>query len=542
MTAQSAATARPTILNYLPWILATGLILLAFLFQYTSIGSITVPAEEDFYRDLGAANAMLDGLSSADPNLAGEVRWYNPLTPAVVALASQLTGISTFDLYTHSGPLLNLLAPIFLFLLVARLHSPWAACFALAAYLFLGHHAYLSSRYATYSPWLWPFNFTQALAFLTLLALQAACVRERWTHFVFAGLLLGLTFLSHTAPAALIALATALLCGWQALTGRWSWQQAGWRLMAVGVPSLLVSLALLWPIYTTYRFHMLNPAPANFTGLFKNEVVEMLLTWKNLVAIPALLGIFGVVLLRRSGSERLPLFMAFSATAGALFLYGMAVDILRGKGWANLPLLVPTFHFHIYLTLCLNVAFGIGAVWLLGQIPRKKLQPVVMTLVLAGMVGLAWPGYSQNRDTQQYVRNAATLASQTELRELYDWCRNATRPEDVILADDHYGQYSIGASGRKVVVLEPIFTSPYVDLEARQRDRKALYEAIRTGDETTFNVLMDRYGITYVLTGPTAYLSGLYVKETVDTRTVGVSGLEVVRSFGPATLYRRIRP
>lgn len=526
--------------NRLAWGLGLTLILLALAFQLHSIQSVRAPVEEDFYRDLGAAHSLLDGLSRADPNLSGEVRWYNPLTPAAVALASTISGIAPVDLYSRGGPLLNLLGPLALLILVARLHSPWAGCFAVLAYLFLGHHHLPSYKYATYSPWLWPFNFAQGLALSSLLVLLEAVRRNRMDVYVLSGLLLGVTFLAHTAPAALLALTMTLLCGLQVLHGRWTWRQAGCRLLAVGIPSFLVSLVLLLPLFLAYRFHTLNPAPAQFTALFKNEVVEMLLDWKNLLAIPALLGLYGITLVRRDGNDAMRLYVAFASATGLLFLYGLGVDILRGKGWLNLPLLVPSFHFHLYLTLCLYIGFGIAVAALLARLPAGSVAgrlaaPGLLVVILT----LNGNGYSQNHDTRHFVRESERLAARTELRELYLWCLAHSAPDSVFLADDEYGQYAIGAAGRKLLLLDPIFTSPYVDIDQRARDRLALYEALHQGDTRRFRQLADQYHITYVLTGPN-FRFGLYTETSVDTRQVAASELVPVQDFGPVQLYRRL--
>jgi len=531
------------------WLMASLMLLTAFAFQYGSTQGVTVPVEEDFYRDLGASNGLLQGFNTRDPNLLGEIRWYNPLIPWLISTLSRLSGASTFDLYAHAGVFLNLLGPVALFLFTARLWSLRAACFTLLAYLFLGQHDQLTSRYATYSPWPWPYNFSQGPALLTLVALQWACGSGRWSAFIASGVLLGLTCLSHTAPAAIIALAVVLLCAYQILSGAWSWWLGGLRLAAVGLSSLLVAAPLLLPILLHYRFHTLNPAPAQFASLYLGEVIRMLMDWKNLLAIPALLALCYALLFRRLGSismgnTRIGLYVAFAAASGALFAYGMASEIARAKGVLDLPTLVPTFHFYLYVSLCLYIAFGISVAWLLDRVPAvDRARGIATPLLLVGMIALAWPGYSTNLDTVRFVKNARMLAQRQELKELYDWCLTSSKPDDVFLADDFYGQYSIGAAGRKLVVLDPIFTSPYVDLNARANDRRAMYEAISSGDEPTFNRLADQYRIRYVLAVDNAMLSGLYTEQLTNTRLVALNQqLQPVRSFGAALLYERIRP
>jgi len=527
--------------NLIAWLTASVLLLLAFGFQYANTSALTVPAEEDFYRDLGTANALLQGFTTQDANLVGEVRWYNPLTPALISLISLITNSTPFDIYAHAGVFLNLLAPLALFLFAARLWSLPAGCFTLTAYLFLGAHDQLTSRYATYSPWPWPYNVAQGPALLTLALLQWACSSGRTIAFIVCGLMLGLTFLTHTAPAAIIALAVVLLCLYQAWVGQWHWQQALQRLLATGIPALIVALPLLLPIYAQYRFHTLNTVPAQFESLYLGEVIHMLAAPRNLIALPALLLICFRVLVHRDRDSRLPLFVAFAAASGVLFAYGIAADILRGRGTINLPVLVPSFHFHLYVTISLYIAFGIGAAWLLQRARiTERQEQALMVAVIACVVGLAWPSYSKNLDTHKFVQNAEHLAQRQELRALYQWCLANSHSDDVFLVDDFYGQFSVGAAGRKLIVLDPMFTSPYVDLDKRVDDRRALYEAIHRSDEATFNKLADQYRVRYVVTSADAMLSGLYTKQLTDTRTVAVASLQLVEDFGPVQLYRRI--
>jgi hypothetical protein len=181
--------------------------------------------------------------------------------------------------------------------------------------------------------------------------------------------------------------------------------------------------------------------------------------------------------------------------------------------------------------------------WLLDRAPGgEQVRSLVTPALIIAMIAVAWPGYSGNLDTARFVKNARMLAQRHELKELYDWCLASSDPDDVFLADDWFGQYSIGAAGRKLVVLDPIFTSPYVDQAARAEDRRAMFDAIARGDEQTFNRLADQYQIRYVLAVDNAMLSGLYTDQLTDTRRVALPQLQPVRSFGAAMLYERIRP
>lgn len=521
------------------WLLAGLMLSIAFVFQYSSTAGVTVPVEEDIYRDLGTANALLESWSTADPNLAGEVRWYNPLVPGLVSVISRISGVTPFDVYARIGVFINLLAPIALCLVVARLWSWRAACFALAAYLFLGPHNEMSTHYATYSPWPWPYNFAQGPALLTVLILLWAIQHNRVWVYVVGGVSLGLTFLSHTAPAAVIALTMILFCAFQTLSRQWSWRQSLGALLATGVPALLVSMTMLLPLLLRYRLHMLNPAPAQFTALYLGESIRLLATLRTGVGLLGLAVLFILLITGRRRDPGLTLLMCFALSSGLMFTYGIGADILRGHGTASLPVLVPTFHFYLYFSLSCVIGFGIGLAWIIEHLPPRNTQLATTVVLLAVLVTSAWPGYSRNLDTHLLVDRAHKLAARNELKQLYDWCLQHTRPDDVFLVDDFYGQYGVAAAGRKLLMLDPLFTNPYVDIATRMRDRKLLYDALASGDSQGFAALADTYRIRYVVTSERAMLNGLYTKKLTDTRQVTIAGLALLRDFGAAQVYER---
>ena len=86
----------------------------------TTIG-LEWPCEMDFSRDMGGAQAILDGDAGADPAYLGERNWFNPLQPAAFAALSALRGLPLPSLYASWGPFVNLLGPVAFFLLARQL-------------------------------------------------------------------------------------------------------------------------------------------------------------------------------------------------------------------------------------------------------------------------------------------------------------------------------------------------------------------------------------------------------------------------------------
>src|SRR5580698_4893220 len=200
------------------WFFAAGMAL-AFFCALSAVHDLSWPAESDQFRDLGTSNAFLDGNWWGDHALVGEVRWYPPLLPALLALFSRVTGVATHVAYAQGGPWLNLFGPLFFFIVARRWIGPLAGLAAAFGMLFFGTSSLEAWKHATYSAWLWPCEFVQGLFFATLAAhpglqpiTEPEPVRGAWSRRLrsaLTGELLGLTFLTHPAPALILALAFA---------------------------------------------------------------------------------------------------------------------------------------------------------------------------------------------------------------------------------------------------------------------------------------------------------------------------------------------
>src|SRR5580692_9554213 len=109
---------RPTVL---PTLLGAALIALAFILAVRATVGLEWPCEDDFFRDMGGAQAILDGYAGSDPAYLGEVAWFNPLQPTLFALLTLVTGLPLHVAYARLGPFVNLLGPIGFFLLARQL-------------------------------------------------------------------------------------------------------------------------------------------------------------------------------------------------------------------------------------------------------------------------------------------------------------------------------------------------------------------------------------------------------------------------------------
>jgi hypothetical protein len=59
--------------------LAAALVLLAFALAVRATAGLEWPCDMDIFRDLGGAQAVLDGRAGTDPVYLGETNWFNPL-------------------------------------------------------------------------------------------------------------------------------------------------------------------------------------------------------------------------------------------------------------------------------------------------------------------------------------------------------------------------------------------------------------------------------------------------------------------------------
>ncbi len=84
-------TAKPvvrTLIRALPELIETALCVLALDEALQVVSGLTWPCEFDFYRDMAAAHAALNGRLLGGPAYADEANGYNPLVPGLTALLS----------------------------------------------------------------------------------------------------------------------------------------------------------------------------------------------------------------------------------------------------------------------------------------------------------------------------------------------------------------------------------------------------------------------------------------------------------------------
>ncbi len=527
---------------------------LAFGLRATS--GVQWPYEWDALRDIGAAQTMLDGRYPDDPILSGRTLWYNPLTAACNAAFSAVTGVPLPRANVLLGPWLQLLTPSGFFVLVWVLFGRWAAVPGLAAFLFGKTGNIPAWNCATYSPWLLAPVFAQGFFYFTLAGF--VLVRRRrpasLAGHALVGLLLGLTFMTHTAPAvnaggvmAVIIAAAAWKAGWGAgrsqesgvrsqngnspasagdgaLKGGcagWSgaWREAVLPFMVLLAVAFVASLPYTWSILRDYQFRVRNPWP----GLYASSYVDLAelpmrlreaLNWKNLAA---LLGA-AAVLVRADWRRASLATFAWLALAAVFLAQNYASQALLRRG-VIMTALVPGHHAAVYLSAVRWVFFGAGAAalaqWTAGLLlrgtgrwgagdstPMTLANAVCCAAVLAAVVA----GMFSERPYRDWpemgiTHNRAEYAARNEYKtEMYAWILRNTDPDAVFLTDEEaLGLQVVMPAARKLVGSMLLYLNPYVNVQPLMDDQRQIQQAMRDGDAAHFHEIARRRGVTHFL-------------------------------------------
>lgn len=447
------------------------------------------PYDPDHFRDIAAAQTAIDGAPLADPYYLGETIWYNPLVSWIVAAGSAATNTPAPVFHARAGPYLNLVAPIGIYVLSAALFGRLAAVSSATTLIFLSCGKEPSWACASYSPWLFAANFAQGLFYLALVALVRADSRRSLHAFAWAGVAAGLTFLSHTAPAVVLAIIALML-----LVTRRDRAEALRHGLVMSSAAALVAAPFLWSIVWRYRLRVLNRAPMEWSWLpLTPDGFPSLLRQNTGIAMAlALAGLTFVVWQRRRVQTLVVTAWGLSTT----ILIAMWLLRYIRRDW-HVPAILPGIHYWFYLKALLAVLAGVGMSSAVGFIPRPWLRNVVAVSVLFFFVWSQLPTFVM-RDDLYFTRYLA-LGRGSAQAEVTHIIRRTTRPSDVFLASRGVALLIVGPAGRKTVAVQSEFSNPYVDYESRARDRDRMFEALKRGELDDFRRLADRYSVTHVI-------------------------------------------
>lgn len=538
MVASSVTTSR------LPHAVAAVLVLVAFAHATSLTKGLVWPAFDTQYREMAAAQTVLDGHPADDPAYVGEARWYNPMSGWILAASTRLTHAPLPSVTVRIGPLINLLAPLAFYLLAAAWLAPWGAVAALAAFLFLSALLFPFTDAATYSPWFAPENYGQGLFYAALLTLhRTRGDRPEWRGAVLEGVLLGLVFLVHTAPAILLGLVLVALLAFDVVSGRRAGPALARFATTLGT-ALIVAAPIAVIVLGRYHAHVVNRFPSTSPNPIFGSLTGLAL--KLALGSPALIAVVAhaVRLLRKAAGLPRVLYAWLLATAATLVWVAFDIHAVR-TGSAILPRLpVPGFHFVCYAlalgSLGFGVAVGDGAAWAARRLQGARFAPseaaIALTL-LAVVLASATPRYLRRPDATVLLGEARSLQAGMPVG-LYDWVVASTDPGDVFLCTDAESLFVISPAGRKVVATNRYFSNPFVDWAHRDADRDAMLAALSRGDGAAFAPIASTYGVHWIvvpngLNDDLRRLAGIPRSEVPTLKPEAVAGLpNTTRAWG----------
>jgi len=472
------------------------------------------PHDADLYRNMAQAQVMADGDFFADPFYAGEKAWYNPLTPAVVALLHRVTGLEMPVLYARAGAYLNLAVPLAFYVLAQAFLGRLGGLLATFYLVFLGHPGEASWMRPAYAPWFFAGSFGQVFFYLGLAAYaKAARVGGSRRAFACVGLLLGLAFLSHTAPALLLGGVVAAEASARAV------RALGWfrrdREPEDGLPwaghallyavAVVVSIPFLATILGFYHLRVVNAA-GNDWFWWPFELARFGAYAAGHVSLAAVLALAGVLLLVRDRARlESRLISWWLGLSLAFVLYALASQWAAPRGLHLLNVVAP-HHFWLYVKAAGALGWGHALANLLrragARVPWAGVERNANAWVLAATVAgtaLALPTLAAREDFARARREALAESARTWRDEIRQMLRTRAAPHEVVLADPDDALMFVGPSGRKTVSVLANFANPYVAARPREEDTRRMFSALAAEDAEAFLPLAGRYRVAWVL-------------------------------------------
>lgn len=543
--------------------LAAGLpILLACGYLYVeasrAASNVNWTGNFDSLRDIGMAHAILNGRYPEDPAYSGETLWYNPLIAASVAFGAWMTGTDPVDADIRLGPVLNLLVPAAFFALAAYWFGPWAALAGTAYLLFGRPPAKPVWMAATYSPTLLAGNFTLSLFFLTLLAYTRFLRAGGMRRGMLTGVLWGLTFMGHTAPAVVLGfvLTIAELVRWRGLVRQgMPWKGIGeyaGMLFTAFASSLPYTYSIIW----NYHFHIVNDWPTRYTDPYieLKRLPAFLLECATPSTFLAALGLLILIRgLRRRAENRMA--ALWWAAGIGLLAYSYAAQIINENWHIRIGQIVPGHHAMLFISAAKALLIGYGTVAganvILAAIHdalskkeagrrRRVILPTGRIVAAFAAFAVLAAGYREGAEYGVMKYTEGFHAEHDDTRAMYDWIVANTHPEDAFLCEWDVAARLINATGRKLAANMIWYSNPYVDFQQRIADKNAMFDALKNRDEKTFRQLAGQRNVRFVLLQKRENLSDPngheIASETCDA--LGLSFLERVFVAGRYSVYR----
>jgi len=520
------------------------LITIALINGIKTTAGVTWPYDLDQFRDIGMAQAILDHRYGTDHLYLGETIWYNPLVSVIIAAISSATRIAPPVVVTQAGAYLNLFAPFAFYILVTYFFDRSIALVAVTAFLFVPIGDAPSWAAATYSPWIFSQNLAQGFFYLTLMAYSKAIDSNRWQCCFIVGVLLGVTFLTHTAPAVILGI--IILVGLIMSSARRSERPFPVALatkmlflLVILAVSFAFSLPFTFSILFHYHLRIVNPVPGNwiYGPLAIDKLPNFLRGYLSWFGALAALGLVVLIGTRSVRPGKIVLLTWLLICAAAL-----AVNELQQITSPQLHLMfVPAHHFLFYLRAIENILFAVGVVWVCRFLSRRltslfgtksetyghfrwTTEAGFVALAVIVFLALVYPKYRTRFDFTNARSQAVSFAERKAYLDAYRWILSNTKPIDVFLPLSRDFDLSIvGPADRKVVATsQPEFSNPYVDWKSRFNTASQIVDKLTSSPPDALSTLAAN-GVSYIITvpidqfdhAPFAFLSNEFAEDDV---------------------------
>ncbi len=494
------------------------------------------PIGWDLLRDVSMGQVMLDGRYPADPILLNKTLWYNPLTGAMLALGHVISGLSMPRVGVLIGPFVNLLAPLGVTVLAACLFGRAAALAGLCLVLF-GRGPQVSIWVCfSYTPWMMASLYAAGMMLFLFAIYHKALEHRSCMGHIAAGLLLGIVFMAHTAPAIVAGGAMVLYVAWE--EGRLCWesrvlkrndyplyyskraeaQRLALFFVLMLVVAFLISLPYTWSILWNYGFQVRNPSPSLFAldyvllEQLPSRVMEAL-NWRNGFA---LLGLCALVYHRNRAAK---LVLCWTLTVCLLLVQQYLWQLLETRYGIIIPGIVPGHHGSIHLTALRAVLFGIGIAsfgglistlagkfraWRRGAFSPRFFSALSQTIRFAAACMAGFLLYTAHPLTTHpdFQQPDMVLYHQYHQRGIpvYEWILEHTAPDAVFICnEDELAMTIVMPAARKLLFPPYIYSNPFVDPGPLSYHNRLLVESVAKEDATAFCAEKNKYANVYMI-------------------------------------------
>jgi len=492
------------------------MLIVAFIQCYKTVHDLHWASEPDFDRDIAYIRATLNGHYGQDPSMAGQYMWYNPIIFLSETLFVKLSGWPINVVVARCGAFLNLINPIVFFIVLVKLFDYKTALASLLCFIFLIAGNLPCWGAATYSPWMVSDTAVQWLFFLSILCCYKAFNSQKMGWFIVLGVVLGITFLGHSAPVFIMVFILLIMQGQRVLTalkdkqynliGTYFLQGA-----ATVIPFIIFAFPMLYYVYGKYHLHFVNRIILECApGIFARKETFTLL--KLNVTFSLIISIIGFIWFYKNFNNKVlrQLIWCWLWVTLIMYVYESAVPTVDKIIHHNLPDTIPAFHYFFYFKALQSVFFGFGFISLFNLLvqwqskrSKKELSPqlrnniFVFAILLYMLVYL--PIYSTRWDFSDLRQEALNKEKETDNIGVYDFIVKNVPLDNVLLCPHGLSLFPVMPTGIKMVSVETYFSNPYLSYDQREGDRVKMLNFLTSSTPDTAKHMFSEYKVGNVL-------------------------------------------